>query len=369
MLGIAAILSLLSSFMTAFGMTNLFSAAGMFILTLFVIIDLGRFILFNFTVNEWNNLRAVKYFICIILALLFCYSAAGIYAKLDSLIAPETRQAMIDMAKYIKEEDNALIKHGRSEDLAKMAQEEYKSAMDWNRMDYDNCIARANKNKWSENKCNNTKKTLDNKASAALKEALAKADQNLQETVDTAEKTAKNKSEVASILTTICKFTQKSCDSYDKLQNALTILILLVIVGTDLLQIAIVLAVHTRKNKNQLTIHQKEESLPEAKKQASNDITEKRVFFKPKRAKKRVEHKPVTKLPEEIAKQQDENTPNDQIVENLTKENDQEESVQKVITIPEKQLIKVATNTPKKNLNKKSWTLKRPFHFSGAKPK
>lgn len=258
MLFIAAVLSCMSSIMTALGMTNLFSAAGMFILSLFIIIDLGRFILFNFTVNEWNNLRSVKYFICIILALLFCYSGAGIYAKLDSLIAPETRQAMIDMAKYLKEADNAIIKHDRSEDLAKLAQEEYKSAMDWNRMDYDNCIARANKNKWAENKCNNTKRALDNKASIALKEQLAKADNNLQETVDTTEKTSKNKSEIASILSTICKFTQTSCNTYDHLQNALTILILLVIIGTDFLQIAIVLAVHTRKNKN-ITITQNSE--------------------------------------------------------------------------------------------------------------
>ena len=282
MLFIAAILSCMSSIMTALGMTNLFSAAGMFILSLFVIIDLGRFILFNFTVNEWSNLRAVKYFICIILALLFCYSGAGIYAKLDSLIAPSTRQAMIDMAKYLKESDNATIKQNRSEDLAKIAQDEYKSAMDWNRMDYENCIARANKNKWAENKCNNTKRSLDNKASIALKEALAKADINLQETVDITEKTSKNQSEVASILSTICKFTQTSCDSYDKLQNSLTILILLVIVGTDLLQIAIVLAVHTRKDKNIIIYNKKEKLSPEVKKQPNMLIPEKREFLAPK---------------------------------------------------------------------------------------
>jgi len=288
MLFIAAILSCMSSIMTALGMTNLFSAAGMFILSLFIIIDLGRFILFNFTVNEWSNLRVVKYFICIILALLFCYSGAGIYAKLDSLIAPSTRQAMIDMAKYLKEADNAVIKHNRSEDLAKMAQEEYKSAMDWNRMDYENCIARANKNKWAENKCNNTKRSLDNKVSIALKEALAKADTNLQETVDTTEKTSKNQSEVASILSTICKFTQTSCDSYDKLQNSLTILILLVIVGTDFLQIAIVLAVHTRKDKNISIYNKKEKLSPEAKKQPNTLISEKCVFLTPKFREKRV---------------------------------------------------------------------------------
>ena len=48
---------------------------------------------------------------------------------------------------------------------------------------------------------------------------------------------------------TICKLTQKSCDNYEGLQNALTIVIILVIIGTDYLQIAIILAVNTRKNK------------------------------------------------------------------------------------------------------------------------
>lgn len=379
-LGIAAILSLLSSFMTAFGMTNLFSAAGMFILTLFVIIDLGRFILFNFTVNEWNNLRSVKYVICLILALLFCYSGAGIYAKLDSLVAPETRQAMVDMAKYLKEADNAVIKHTRSEDLAKMAQEEYKSAMDWNRMDYDNCIARANKNKWSENKCNNTKRALDNKASIALKEALAKADQNLQEAVETTEKTSKNQSEIASILTTICKFTQKSCDSYDKLQDSLTILIFLVIVGTDFLQIAIVLAVHTRKNKILPTNQVLEKCVPEEEKRS-----EKRVLFTRNDKEKCGKYQYFTKqsnkdIPNDrikthqnaeynIAENGVENLPNDEIVENLTEINEPVEEKIQSFTIPQKQLIKEPNNTSKKILKKKFWTPLRPFHFSGPKPK
>jgi len=249
MLITAAILALLSSFMTAFGMVDLFKAAGMFILILFIIIDLGRFLLFNFTVNEWHNLRKVKYFIVIILMLLFGYSAVGIYSKLDSLVVKETKQAMINAAIYNKANENANVKQIRSEDLAKIAQEEYRNALEWNKNDIINCMARANGNKNAENRCNNTKRTLDNKASIALKEALAKADEALDTVEEKVKLTSENQSEIANVLTTICKLTQKSCNTYDSLQNALSILIFLVIIGTDYLQIAIVLAVNTRKNK------------------------------------------------------------------------------------------------------------------------
>ena len=249
MLIIAAILALFSSLLTAFGMVDLFKAAGMFILSLFVIIDLGRFLLFNFTVTEWHNLRKIKYVIVLILILLFGYSAVGVYSKLDSLVTQETKQAMVNAAVYNKANDNAKVKQTRSEDLAKIAQEEYKNAMEWNRNDHVNCLARAKDDKNAENKCNNTKRSLDNKASANLKEALAKADKALDTVEEKVKITAENQNEIANVLTTICKLTQSSCNTYDSFQNALSILIFLVIVGTDYLQIAIVLAVNTRKNK------------------------------------------------------------------------------------------------------------------------
>lgn len=249
MLITAAVLALMSSIMTAFGMVDLFKAAGTFILILFIIIDLGRFLLFNFTVNEWYNLRKVKYLIVFILLLLFGYSAVGIYSKLDSLVVKETKQAMINAAIYNKANENAQTKQNRSEDLAKIAQEEYRNTLEWNRNDHINCLARANGNKNAENRCNNTKRSLDNKASAALKDALAKADESLDKVEENVKLKAENQSEIANVLTTICKLTQSTCNSYDNLQNALSILIFLVIVGTDYLQIAIVLAVNTRKNK------------------------------------------------------------------------------------------------------------------------
>ena len=79
MLGVALCLAVISSIMTALGMTELFATAGMFILILFIIIDLGRFLLFNFIVDEWQNLRKVKYVITLILALLFVYSKKLMY--------------------------------------------------------------------------------------------------------------------------------------------------------------------------------------------------------------------------------------------------------------------------------------------------
>lgn len=255
MMGLALVLALFSSAMTALGMQELFSAAGILILSLFITIDLGRFLLFTFLVDEWHNLRKIKYVIVIILSLLFLYSGAGVFSKLDSLISIETKEAMINAAAYNKAADNAQVKQTRSEDLAKIAQNEYNEALKWNKEDHANCMLRAQTNNnvpVAENKCNNTKRSLDNKASAALKEALRQADDTLNAVEETTLTSSKNQSEIANVLSTICKFTQKSCDSYDNLQNALTILILLVIIGVDYLQIAIVLAVNTRKNKKNI---------------------------------------------------------------------------------------------------------------------
>ena len=104
----------------------------------------------------------------------------------------------------------------------------------------------------AENKCNNTKRRLDKKASNELKVAQKESKQVLENTEQTIQQNAKNKSEIAAILTTICKFSGKSCTTYDDLQFALTIVIILVIIGTDYLQIAIILAVNTRKNKKEI---------------------------------------------------------------------------------------------------------------------
>ena len=249
MICIAFVMAVLSAIMTSFGMMDLFAAAGTFILILFIIIDLGRFLLFNFVVNEWHNLRSVKYFIVLIISLLFGYSAVGVYSKLDSLVTSETKQAMVNTVVYNKANANAKVKQSRSENLVKIAEEEYRNTLDWNKNDLQNCIARANGNKNVENRCNNTKRSLDNKASAILKEVLTKADESLDRVEEKTKIHIENRNKIANVLMTICKLTQKSCDSYENLQNSLTIVIILVIIGTDYLQIAIILAVNTRKNK------------------------------------------------------------------------------------------------------------------------
>ena len=288
MIIVAGILALFSSAMTALGMTNLFAASGMFILILFVVIDLGRFILFNFVVDEWKNLRKIKYLITVILALLFLYSGVGIYAKLDNLVSPSTKQAMTEAAYYNKSEQNASINETRTEDTLLIAKQEYQAAMEWNKNDYENCIQRAQKASdiaEAENKCNNTKRRLDQKASNELKAAQKESKQALENTEQTIQQNAKNKSEIAAILTTICKFSGKSCTTYDDLQFALTIVIILVIIGTDYLQIAIILAVNTRKNKKEIEkiikdeiteqkiIEQETEVRKEAHPNTENDIT------------------------------------------------------------------------------------------------
>ena len=249
MLFVAFAMALISSLLTAFGMADIFSASGKLILVMFVLIDLGRFLLFNFVVDEWNNLRKVKYFIVLILSLLFIYSGVGIFSKLDSLISIKTKEAMVNIASSYKAEDNANIKQNRSEDMAKLARSEYDEAMSWNKLDYENCLKRAGKNARAENNCNNTKRKLDKSASAALQEALSKANLALEGTEEIIKNTSQNQSEVASVLLTICKIGQFNCKTYDGLQLSVSLLIFLVIIGTDYLQIAIVLAVNTRKNK------------------------------------------------------------------------------------------------------------------------
>lgn len=259
MLFIAFAMAIISSLLTAFGMSDLFSGVGMLILTMFVVIDLGRFLLFNFLVDEWNNLRKVKYFIVIILCLLFVYSGIGIFSKMSSLVSSQVEEAMINVTSINKATQNANIKRNRSEDLAKIAQDEYKNTLSWNETDYQNCIKRARGNVNSENNCNNTKRRLDKNALTALQTSLKEANENLLGIEEITLQESKNKSQVSHVLMTICKMSQRKCDNYDDLQLALSIIIFLVIIGTDYLQIAIVLAVNTRKNK----IINKEEKIDE----------------------------------------------------------------------------------------------------------
>ena len=248
MILVAGILALTSSLLTALGMTELFQ--GLFII--FLIIDLGRFLVLNFVVDEWKNLRAIKWIITIILGILFVYSAVGVYNKLNSMIPESVQVAMIEAASYNKAQDNAEIKENRSSDLATIAQAEYQKSMDWNAKDYENCIKRANGDADAENKCNNTKRRLDRNASSALKEAMKTADTALDNTQEALNKNVKNQGEIAGVLTTVCKVLPNTdCKTYEGLQTALTVIILLVICGLDYLQLSIVLAVNTRRNKKE----------------------------------------------------------------------------------------------------------------------
>lgn len=253
----AFILAVFSSVMTALGMSDLFEKGGIIIFLVFMCIDLGRFLLFNFLTDEWKNLRKIKYIIALILALLFGYSAVGIFSQLTNMISPETRRAMLNAASYNKAASNALIKQTRTSDMAIIAKQEYSEALSWNKTDHENCLKRAKIAETqeeidkAENKCNNTKRWLDNKASKAYKEAMSKADESLDKVEATTKDISKNQSDLAAILTSICEIGRMDCGSYQGLQNALSIIIILVIVGTDYLQIAIVLAVNTRKNKKE----------------------------------------------------------------------------------------------------------------------
>lgn len=349
MICIAFIMAILSAIMTSFGMMDLFAAAGTFILILFIIIDLGRFLLFNFVVNEWHNLRSVKYFIVLIISLLFGYSAVGVYSKLDSLVTPETKQAMVNAVVYNRANANAKVKQSRSEDLVKIAEEEYRNALDWNKNDLQNCIARANGNKNAENRCNNTKRSLDNKASAILKEALAKADESLDKVEEKTKIHAENRNEIANVLMTICKLTQKSCDSYENLQNSLTIVIILVIIGTDYLQIAIILAVNTRKNKK---IKKEEDEIVEEEK--IEPILEKHEIKQKRKHKEYIEPSIEQSVEEKLidAINEDPNFGKEELADGVL-------TGEEVATLFEK-----ASKRP----NRKKSIFSHPFKFVGPKP-
>ena len=282
----AGILALTSSLLTALGMAELFQ--GLFIV--FLVIDLGRFLVLNFVVDEWKNLRGIKWVITTILAILFVYSAVGVYNKLNSMIPETIQTAMVEAASYNRAKDNAEIKQNRSENLAEVAQSEYQKSMDWNAKDHENCLKRANGDAEAENKCNNTKRRLDRNASNALKEAMKNADKALDNTQIAITDNTKNQSEIAGVLTTVCRILPNTdCKTYEGLQLALTIIILLTICGLDYLQLSIVLAVNTRKNK-------KEEKVVESKVEKTENI----VIEQPKTVIKKV--KPKTKIKKIIEK-------------------------------------------------------------------
>lgn len=255
MLITAFILAALSSILTAWGLMELFALASTFILILFIAIDLGRFLLFNFLVDEWQNLRKIKYFIAFILSLLFVYSGVGIYSKLDSLISNETKNAMIEMASVNQANENTVLLNIRTTNLAELAEKDYNEAISWNKLDYQNCLARAKSAKNildAENKCNNMKRRLDKNALKTLNEAMSKVETTSKAVEDSLLVQSENKSEIAATLQTICKLSGKKCNNYDDLQLALSFIIFLVIIGTDYIQICIVLSINTRKNKNAL---------------------------------------------------------------------------------------------------------------------
>lgn len=289
----AFVLSIFSATMTALGMSDLFQKGGVIIFLVFVCIDLGRFLLFNFLTDEWKNLRKIKYVITIILALLFGYSAVGIFSQLSNMISPETHQAMLNAASYNKAAANALVKQTRSSDMTVIAKQEYTEALKWNLVDYDNCLKRAKTKEIqedidkAENKCNNTKRWLDNKASKIYKQAIAKADESLDKVEVTTKDMSKNQSDLASILTAICEIGRMDCGSYQGLQNALSIIIILVIVGTDYLQIAIVLAVNTRKNKKQQVEEDDDNDDPEDPRSSTKKKAEKPTIIIPKKVIKK----------------------------------------------------------------------------------
>ena len=328
MILVAGILALTSSLLTALGMAELFQ--GLFVI--FLIIDLGRFLVLNFIVDEWKNLRTIKWIITLILGLLFVYSAVGVYNKLNSMIPESVQTAMIEAASYNKAQDNAEIKQSRSTDLALVAQSEYQKSIDWNTKDHENCIKRANGDANAENKCNNTKRRLDRNASIALKEAMKMANADLDNTQTAIDKNIKNQGEIAGVLTTVCRMLPNTdCKTYEGLQTALTVIILLAICGLDYLQLSIVLVVNTRRNK--------EERLPsDNNKTTENEETI--VIEKPVRKKYIAKTKAKEKLESIVEKQTEKNKDKSKSEEIVKPIENKPKSIKNTITKAIKKRIK-----------------------------
>lgn len=350
-------MAILSSLLTAFGMSELFLASGWLVLILFVTIDLGRFILFNFTVDEWNNLRKIKYFTVFILTILFIYSGVGIYAKLSSLISAETKQAMITMSSTNLADINAKALQTQNTDFISIAKNEYETALEWNKNDYSNCIQRAQKAEdipEAENKCNNTKRRLDKSALAKYETSLKENKQAMVKTEETSLAVSTNQSQIASVLSTVCKFTHKECTSYSDFEDALTLIILLVIIGTDYLQICIVLSINTRKNKQNEIIRSYTAISPDPTSIKINGILKDKF----KKLKDKICTKKVVNNIELTTEKP----------VSLIKEQPKKVVVQDNITFEKKEA------TRKIEKNKKKFKLNKPkirpfFMFSGPKPK
>ena len=329
MILVAGILALTSSLLTALGMAELFQ--GLFVI--FLIIDLGRFLVLNFIVDEWKNLRTIKWIITLILGLLFVYSAVGVYNKLNSMIPESVQTAMIEAASYNKAQDNAEIKQSRSTDLASVAQSEYQKSIDWNTKDHENCIKRANGDANAENKCNNTKRRLDRNASTALKEAMKMANADLDNTQTAIDKNIKNQGEIAGVLTTVCRMLPNTdCKTYEGLQTALTVIILLAICGLDYLQLSIVLVVNTRRNK--------EERLPSDNINKTTEDEETIVIEKPVRKKHITKMKAKEKLESIVEKQTEKNKDKSKSEEIVKPIENKPKSIKNTITKAIKKRIK-----------------------------
>ena len=142
---------------------------------------------------------------------------------------------------------------------------------------------------------------------------------------------------------TICKLTQKSCDNYEGLQNALTIVIILVIIGTDYLQIAIILAVNTRKNK---------------KIKKEDEIIEKKNVMVERKHKEYIEPEPMPEPEQSIE---------EKLVDAINEDPDfgKEELADGVLTGEEvAALFEKASKRP----NRKKSVFSHPFKFVGPKP-
>lgn len=235
---LAFILSGTATFLTAGGMSMLFSGLWF----LFITIDLGRFVVSDYLIKKWKSISSIKYFTTLILGLLLCLSSVGVYNALDQRIPKTMHDSIVEAASYNKMSINTQTIQDANKMSYEVSLTEYNSQVSAYEVQKDACLAKDNAD---QEKCirtynanmNNAKKKLD----TAKSEYMSSIDNSTKATTEE----FRNKTEIAGILTTICSFTGGGCDSTQGLTRALKIIILLIILGLEIFALNILFIIHS----------------------------------------------------------------------------------------------------------------------------
>lgn len=255
---LAIILSGVATFLTATGMTALFSGLWF----MFILIDLGRFLVSDYLIKSWKQISSIKYFTTAILACLLVLSSVGVYNALDQRIPTDMHNAIVEAASYNK---NAL-NNEKTQDINKTGYEialsEYNNQVSSYEIQKNACL---NKEGADQEKCVRTYNANLSAAKKRLDTAKKEYTTSIKDSTSATQEEYKNQTEIAGILTTICHFTGGHCDTTQGLTRALRIIILLLIIGLEIFALNILFIIHSKELENKIPEKKKEEVIPEVK--------------------------------------------------------------------------------------------------------